>query len=105
VTDVVLSWIGEKWVDLLSVFGGLLYVCILHQQKKISHNVISRTTGLLFLEGLAIPPLVLLIPAAFDTKVLQAIMSSSRVTLVGASVIAIMALLESRWHPDTSTQS
>ena len=88
------EWLGKHWVDVLSVCTGLLYVMRVRTLRTNLPNLISKTTGSAFFNGLALAPLGLLFFAAFSESVLTAVMKASPVVLAGASVVALLAILE-----------
>jgi hypothetical protein len=90
------NWVGERAVDISSIIGALLYVRMKRRQRKKSKPFISRDTGELFFNGLALVPLALLAIGAFSETVLQMLLKSSRITLAAAGIFALFAILEDR---------
>lgn len=92
----VAKWVGERAVDLSSIVGALLYVRVKRRQRKKPKPLISRETGEMFFNGLALVPLALLALGALSETILQMLLKSSRITLAAAGVFALLAILEDR---------
>lgn len=90
--------LAKSWVDLASIVFGIVYVWGLHRNAKLNGNLVSLATGMVFLEGLSIAPLMLMIPASFVPAVLTSVVESSRLTLLSAAVLAILAIVGPRWN-------
>lgn len=89
------SWLAAHWVDLLSAIGGAFYVMYVRRTpRRRTTRFLTRDTGLDYFSGLAIAPLCLLFVAAFSTTVMEKLLESSRITLAGASVLAVFAILQ-----------
>lgn len=89
------AWLAGHWVDVLSAVGGVMYVSYLRRTpRRRNAKLITKNTGLDFFAGLALAPLGLLFLAAFSSTVMERLLESSRITLAGASVLAILAILE-----------
>ena len=94
------SALGKCWVDALSVLLSIIYYIVLYRRRSVPLPVIAIHTGGILTEGLAIAPLLLLLPAAFVPSILLAVMESSRLTLVVAGVYGALAIVAPRWnHP------
>ena len=94
---LVSEWLAPHWVDLLSAVGGAAYVAYLRRTpRRRRTRLITRDTGADYFAGLALAPLALLFLAAFSSSVMEKLLESSRITLAGASVLAIFAILEER---------
>ena len=87
--------LAAHWVDVLSAIGGVLYVVYLRNQpRRKGTKFVTKNTGIDYFSGLALAPLALLFLAAFSQTVMTKLLESSRLTLAGASVLAIFAILQ-----------
>ena len=89
------DWLADHWVDVLSAVGGACYVMYARRSpRRRGSRFITKDTGLDYFAGLAIAPRALLFVAAFSTTIMTKLLESSRITLAGASVLAILAILQ-----------
>jgi len=90
------DWVSDHAVDIASAIGALLYVRHRRRQLRKPKAIISRETGELFFNGLALVPLFLLATGAFSSTALAMVLKTSRITLAAAGVFALLAILEDR---------
>ncbi len=89
------DWLADHWVDILSAIGAVFYVIYARRApRRRETRFVTKETGLDYFAGLAIAPLALLFLAAFSTTIMAKLLESSRITLAGASVLAIFAILQ-----------
>ena len=89
------EWLAGRWVDILSAIGAVFYVFYARRApRRRDTRFITKETGLDYFAGLAIAPLGLLFLAAFSTTIMARLLESSRITLAGASVLAMFAILQ-----------
>ena len=72
------------------------YMLIQRRRIDTPAAFLSRETGLQFLFGLAILPLLLMIGSLFSTWCLDELVTTNRVLLCGAGFLALFTLLEDR---------
>jgi len=92
---ITADWLADHWVDVLSAIGGVFYIFYVRRApRRRETRFVTKETGLDYFAGLAIAPLALLFLAAFSTTIMAKLLESSRITLAGASVLAIFAILQ-----------
>ena len=71
---------------------------MLMQQRRVESVApfLSKDTGLQFLFGLAILPLLLMIGSLFSERCLDELVATNRVLLCGAGFLALFTLLEDK---------
>ena len=71
---------------------------MLVQRRRIASaaEFLSKDTGLQFLFGLAILPLLLMIGSVFSERFLDELVATNRVLLCGAGFLALFTLLEDK---------
>jgi hypothetical protein len=94
-----LSIIDGNWVNVESLILGFFFIpfrlCFskLHQVKR-RVKWISRATGKVFADGVALFPLMLLPLASISSMVLESLLQSSKITMAISGVFGVLAILE-----------
>lgn len=86
--------VDGNWVDIGSMLLAALYTALLWWRNRGSASFIQRETARNFVNGLALLPLLMLPASVLSSKMLTALVQSSRITLAVAGVVALIAVLE-----------
>ncbi len=89
----MLNFIDGNWVDICSLLISAAYVFVAHRRGKLS-KLVSKDAGILFANGVSLFPLVLLALTSFSSASLQALLTSNKLILSVAGVVALLAILE-----------
>lgn len=73
-----------------------LYMLLQRRRVASAAEFLSKDTGLQFLFGLAILPLLLMIGSVFSDRFLDELVATNRVLLCGAGFLALFTLLEDK---------
>jgi C4-dicarboxylate transporter len=85
-----------SWVDIGTLIIALGYARLVC--NRVAHqSFVSKATGLSFLHGLTIFPLLLLVGASISSFALTAVLNSNKIILAGAGLVALFSMLE---YPD-----
>ena len=74
------------------------FVYMLFQRRRVAAaaEFLSKDTGLQFLFGLAMLPLLLMIGSVFSDRCLDELVATNRVLLCGARFLALFTLLQDK---------
>lgn len=87
------SWLDGSWVDAYSVGVGLLFALIKYGVLAWMNKPRQRFIPL-WINGLAIFPIMMLTVSPFSTFVLDQLLKASKVTLFIAGIVAFFALIQ-----------
>ena len=73
-----------------------LYVLVQRRRIKRPPAFLSKDTGLQFMFGVAILPLLLMVGSVFSNWFLEELVTTNRVLLCGAGFLALFTLLEDK---------
>ena len=94
VWNAVLPYLDGNWFDICSLFGGIFYAVYRAKRSVKRHKIISKDTGIDVANGVGLFPLAVLAIASFSSSALMALLSSNRLILSVAGVVALLAILE-----------
>jgi hypothetical protein len=91
--------IDGHWIDICSVVSGFAFVVyrrwgIYRRSPLTIYPMASRKTGMVFSNGVAIFPLLVMVASAISSQILMALLESSKITLAVAGVSGTLAILE-----------
>jgi hypothetical protein len=89
------QYIDASWVDIGSLVLAMIYAASRYRKSK-TQALISKDTGRDVLHGLALFPLVLIFVGGLSKLVLTAVLSSNRLVLAVAGLVALLAILEEK---------
>lgn len=89
-----LALIDGNWIDICSIFSGLLYVGYRRKYCGITTKLLSRPTGMDFANGVALFPLFLLTFSVLSSHIVKNLVEASKISLSVAGAFALLAILE-----------
>ena len=75
---------------------GFIYMLVQRRRVKRRADFLSRVTGLQFLFGLTVFPLMLMVGSLFSDVFLEELVATNRVLLCGAGFLSLFTLLENK---------
>ena len=90
----MLPYIDGSWIDIGSIVGAFGYALRQHYTRRPRPPTLSKVTGVDFANGTALFPLLILSLAVFSSWLTAQLLTSSKVILSAAGVVALLSLLE-----------
>ena len=87
------SFIDGAWFDIASILVALSYA-VYRKLRFGNHRWTSRETGIDVANGVSLFPLFMLTVASFSTEALHTLLSSSKIILSVAGIVALLAILD-----------
>ncbi len=92
--DAVNRFADGSWFDIVSLVVAIVYAVLRWTKCSGAYNLVSRTTGFDVLNGVSIFPLFMLALSVVSSSVLASILTSNKLILSTAGLVALFAVLE-----------